>query len=98
MWAYNYPHNVNEAGVILFPAVLDKYCNELPMPVYPTPFYEISDLSYFICCSLVITEKDSKYPAHYLRFILMLNGLERFFIEKIRVNTRLNIFGFHPPS
>ena len=26
----------------------------------------------------------------------MLNGIERFFIEKIRVNTRLNIFGFHP--
>jgi len=26
----------------------------------------------------------------------MLNGLERFFIEKIRVNTRLNIFGFQP--
>ena len=27
---------------------------------------------------------------------LMLNGLERFFIEKIRVNTRLDIFGFQP--
>ncbi|HNA97619.1 MAG TPA: diacylglyceryl transferase, partial [Chitinophagaceae bacterium] len=27
---------------------------------------------------------------------LMLNGLERFFIEKIRVNTRLDIFGFKP--
>ena len=27
---------------------------------------------------------------------LMLNGLERFFIEKIRVNTRLDIFGFRP--
>jgi phosphatidylglycerol---prolipoprotein diacylglyceryl transferase len=27
---------------------------------------------------------------------LMLNGLERFFIEKIRVNTRLNLFGFQP--
>jgi prolipoprotein diacylglyceryltransferase len=26
----------------------------------------------------------------------MLNGLERFFIEKIRVNTRLNLFGFQP--
>jgi phosphatidylglycerol:prolipoprotein diacylglycerol transferase len=26
----------------------------------------------------------------------MLNGLERFFIEKIRVNSRLNIFGFQP--
>jgi prolipoprotein diacylglyceryltransferase len=25
-----------------------------------------------------------------------LNGIERFFIEKIRVNTRYSIFGFHP--
>lgn len=27
---------------------------------------------------------------------LMLNGLERFFIEKIRVNTRLDFLGFQP--
>ena len=27
---------------------------------------------------------------------LMFNGIERFFIEKIRVNTRLNLFGFQP--
>jgi prolipoprotein diacylglyceryltransferase len=26
----------------------------------------------------------------------MLNGLERFFIEKIRVNTTYDIAGFHP--
>jgi phosphatidylglycerol:prolipoprotein diacylglycerol transferase len=26
----------------------------------------------------------------------MLNGIERFSIEKIRVNTRMNLFGFHP--
>jgi len=27
---------------------------------------------------------------------LILNGLERFFIEKIRVNNRMNFFGLHP--
>jgi prolipoprotein diacylglyceryltransferase len=27
---------------------------------------------------------------------LILNGLERFFIEKIRVNSTYSIFGFHP--
>ena len=27
---------------------------------------------------------------------LMFNGMERFFIEKIRVNNRLDLFGFHP--
>jgi prolipoprotein diacylglyceryltransferase len=25
-----------------------------------------------------------------------MNGIERFFIEKIRVNTTYSIFGFHP--
>jgi prolipoprotein diacylglyceryltransferase len=27
---------------------------------------------------------------------LIFNGVERFFIEKIRVNTTYDIFGFHP--
>jgi prolipoprotein diacylglyceryltransferase len=35
-------------------------------------------------------------PGTLFGFYLMLNGFERFFIEKIRVNTRLNIFGFQP--
>ena len=26
----------------------------------------------------------------------MMNGIERFFIEKIRVNNRMNFLGFHP--
>jgi prolipoprotein diacylglyceryltransferase len=29
-------------------------------------------------------------------FYLFINGIERFFIEKIRVNSRYSIFGFHP--
>jgi len=27
---------------------------------------------------------------------MVLNGIERFFIEKIRVNTTYTLFGFHP--
>ncbi|HEX8355983.1 MAG TPA: prolipoprotein diacylglyceryl transferase family protein, partial [Segetibacter sp.] len=27
---------------------------------------------------------------------LIFNGVERFLIEKIRVNTKYNLFGFHP--
>ncbi len=41
MWAYTYPHNVNEAGVQIAGCTEAKYCNELPAGVYPTPFYEI---------------------------------------------------------
>lgn len=94
MWAYNYPNNVNEAGVPI-PGCVGKYCNELNPPVYPTAFYEI------IICLLLFgliwsVRKKLKTPGTLFALYLMLNGLERFFIEKIRVNTRLNIFGFQP--
>jgi prolipoprotein diacylglyceryltransferase len=36
-------------------------------------------------------------PGRLFALYLMLNGLERFFIEKIRVNTRINFSsGFQP--
>ncbi|MES1222219.1 MAG: prolipoprotein diacylglyceryl transferase family protein, partial [Bacteroidota bacterium] len=35
-------------------------------------------------------------PGFLFAFYLVLNGIERFFIEKIRVNARYDIFGFHP--
>jgi prolipoprotein diacylglyceryl transferase len=94
MWAYNYPNNVNEAGVPI-PGCIGKYCNELNPPVYPTPFYEI------VVCLLLFgliwsLRKKIKTPGTLFALYLMLNGMERFFIEKIRVNSRLNIFGFQP--
>jgi len=35
-------------------------------------------------------------PGTIFAAYLILNGLERFFIEKIRVNTQYDILGFHP--
>jgi prolipoprotein diacylglyceryltransferase len=35
-------------------------------------------------------------PGTVLALYLFLNGVERFFIEKIRVNTQYDIMGFHP--
>lgn len=94
MWAYNYPHNVNESGVPI-PGCVGKYCNELNPPVYPTPIYEI------IACLLLFAllwslRKKLKTPGTLFALYLMVNGIERFLIEKIRVNTRLDIFGFQP--
>jgi prolipoprotein diacylglyceryltransferase len=40
--------------------------------------------------------KKFKVPGTLFGLYLMLNGLERFLIEKIRVNIRLDIFGLHP--
>ena len=94
MWAYNYPNNVNEAGVPI-PGCIGKYCNELNPPVYPTPFYEIV-ISLILFAVLWSLRKKLKTPGTLFALYLMLNGLERFFIEKIRVNTRVDIFGFQP--
>lgn len=96
MWSYNYPNNVNQVcnpytGV---EAALHQ-CNwaETPYliaPVFPTPFYET------IACLLLFGviwafRKKIKTPGVLFFFYLILNGFERFFIEKIRVNTKYSI-------
>jgi phosphatidylglycerol:prolipoprotein diacylglycerol transferase len=93
-FAYDYPHNVNEDGIRLADCLDKKYCNHLPAPVFPTPLYEL-----IICLLLFLllwaVRKKLKTPGTLFALYLMVNGLERFFIEKIRVNTRINI-GFQP--
>lgn len=94
MWAYTYPHNVNETGNPI-PGCIGKYCNELPHPVYPTPFYEVI-MGLLLFALLWSVRKKLKVPGTLFALYLMVNGIERFLIEKIRVNTRLNLFGFQP--
>lgn len=91
LFAYDYPHNVNEAGVELTDCK-DKYCNHLPAPVFPTPFYEIivCTILFFVMWGL---RKRFKVAGTLFGFYLMLNGVERFFIEKIRVNNQMGFFG-----
>ncbi|HVE60612.1 MAG TPA: prolipoprotein diacylglyceryl transferase [Chitinophagaceae bacterium] len=94
MWAYQYPHNVNEVDTQI-PGCVGKFCHQLAEPHYPTPFYET-----VICLILFgvlwsLRKKLRPYGAVFALY-LILNGLERFFIEKIRVNNQLDIFGFHP--
>jgi prolipoprotein diacylglyceryl transferase len=93
MWAYKFPHNVNETGVKI-EGCEGKYCNELAGAVYPTPFYEV-----IICLILFLIiwslRKKFRVPGTLFAFYLLLNGIERFFIEKIRVNTKMNFFGMN---
>jgi phosphatidylglycerol---prolipoprotein diacylglyceryl transferase len=95
MFAYNYPHNVNSTGVDIPGCTDDKYCRQLPVPVFPTPFYEtIASLLLFLV--LWAVRKKLKIPGTLFALYLMLNGVERFLVEKIRVNTTISLFGFHP--
>ncbi|MFZ4058079.1 MAG: prolipoprotein diacylglyceryl transferase [Ferruginibacter sp.] len=93
LYAYNYPQNVNKDG-ILIPGVTDEHNRVLPSPVFPTPIYEtvISALLFLI---LWIFRKRIKAPGAMLGIYLVLNGLERFVIEKIRVNHEYPLFGMH---
>lgn len=95
MWSYRFPHNVNEAGIPIPGCTDAKYCNQLEFGVYPTPLYEV------IACFLLFlvlwaVRKKIKVPGRLFALYLIFNGFERFFIEKIRVNNRLDLFGFQP--
>lgn len=94
LFAYNYPHNVISEGVP-FTNCLGQYCNYLPIPVFPTPFYE-AVICIFLFVFLIVIRNRIKVPGKMFAVYLILNGVERFFIEKIRVNTTYSIFGFHP--
>lgn len=93
-FAYSYPHNVIGEGV----RILDcntQYCSQLPIPVFPTPIYETLTclVLFFILWGL---RKRLRIPGTLFGIYLILNGIERFLVEHIRVNSTYNIFGFHP--
>jgi phosphatidylglycerol---prolipoprotein diacylglyceryl transferase len=93
-WAYDYPNNVIREGVPI-PGCEGTHCFVLPDPVWPTPFYEA-----VMCIALFgvlwAIRKKVGIPGMLFSIYLVLNGVERFFIEKIRVNETYDIFGFHP--
>jgi phosphatidylglycerol:prolipoprotein diacylglycerol transferase len=91
LWAYTYPNNVANEGERIAGCV-GKFCNELPLPVYPTPIYEV-----IVCFILFLILWRIRHRIHspgmMFGIYLMLNGLERFFIELIRVNTKYEVAG-----
>jgi len=94
LWSYTYPQNVLNQGVPIDGCV-GNYCRELAQGVYPTPVYEMvmSGIIFLILWGL---RKRLKIHGLLMCVYLMLNGVERYWIEKIRVNARYDIFGFQP--
>lgn len=41
-WAYNYPHNILNEGVLI-PGCVGDHCHQLAQPVFPTPIYETTN-------------------------------------------------------
>ncbi len=95
MIAYPYPHNVINEGTPIAGCTGQQYCSQLPVPVFPTPFYEtVTCLIFFML--LWTFRRRFKVPGTMFAVYLIINGIERFFVEKIRVNTKYDIGGFHP--
>ena len=95
MWSYTFPHNVINAGAPMADCgekFWYPYCYELLQPVWPTAFYE-TVLSVIIFSFLWYIRKKIRISGILFCIYLGLNGIERFFIEKIRVNTEYNILG-----
>ena len=84
MWSYNYPNNVINAGELI-PGCEGNFCHQLAENVYPTPFYEII-MAGLIFLFLWNIRKKIKIAGVLFCIYLILNGIERFLIEKIRIN------------
>lgn len=92
--AYNYPNNVNRVGIPLANCQGD-YCAVLPMPVFPTPVYEFfAGVGLFFL--LWTIRKRFTLPLSMFSLYLIVNGLERFLVEKIRVNYQYDWGWLHP--
>ncbi|MEJ7625727.1 MAG: prolipoprotein diacylglyceryl transferase family protein [Ferruginibacter sp.] len=91
-FAYSYPNNVNKDG-ILIPGNKEEHNRVLPAPVFPTPLYEtiLCTILFLVLWSL---RKRITTPLVISGLYLALNGTERFFIEKIRVNKTYPFLGF----
>ncbi|MFA6259874.1 MAG: prolipoprotein diacylglyceryl transferase family protein [Bacteroidia bacterium] len=93
MWSFRYPNNVINEGIPI-PGCNGPHCFILPEGVFPTPFYEaVAAIGlFFVLWSL---RKKITIPGMLFCIYLVLNGLERFFIEKIRINTTYTLFEKH---
>lgn len=93
LWSYNYPNNVLNEGIAVKNCIYNDFCFQLAEPVYPTPLYE----TFFALILFLILRRlrtRIKIAGQLFFVYLIFNGIERFFIEKIRINSVYDIAGF----
>jgi phosphatidylglycerol:prolipoprotein diacylglycerol transferase len=95
LWAQNYPRNVGRDGVEMNDCPSPEYCTVLPISVFPTPVYES-----IVCIGLFFflwgIRRRLRRPWQMFGVYLIINGLERFFVEQIRVNYKYDWGFIHP--
>lgn len=92
LWSQTYPHNVINEGISIEGCEV-RYCRELAEGVYPTPLYEALG-AFAIGGILWAIRKWITIPGVLFFIYVLLNGIERFYIEKIRINDKYNVLGF----
>ncbi len=95
LWSYDYPNNVNavlgphRGGYVGEPITngtcFEGYCTHLVPGVFPTPLYE-TIMCLLLFAALWWLRKRIGLPGVLFCVYLIMNGVERFLIEHIRVN------------
>ena len=91
LWAFDYPHNVIEEGSLIEDCTW-RYCRKLDQTVYPTSVYELV-MALGLGGFLWGIRKKVRIAGMLFFIYVFLNGFERFWIEKIRVNERYDVLG-----
>jgi prolipoprotein diacylglyceryltransferase len=91
-WSYDYPNNVLRSGEVMSGGGYPGYGTHLVPGVYPTSLYEslAALLAFGVLWSL---RKRIERPLVMFGLYMVLNGAERFWIEKIRVNATYELMG-----
>jgi phosphatidylglycerol---prolipoprotein diacylglyceryl transferase len=98
IWAYRYPHNVldttqtDPVPSIPIEGYEWAYNMQLSEPVYPTPFYETMMM---LGVFGILWALRKRIKIHGMLFFIYVGliAVERFFIEKIRVNVHHDVLG-----
>lgn len=98
LWSSTYPHNVlntphtDPVSSVPIEGCTWDYCMQLSLPVYPTPLYEVLMMT-IVFGILWAIRKRLAAPGMLFFVYLALIAVERFLIEKIRVNVHHDVFG-----
>ncbi|NNC94875.1 MAG: diacylglyceryl transferase [Chitinophagales bacterium] len=96
LWSDRYENNIGQRCCYSDSTFCD--CNWAETPylvdaVYPTPIYEFMMASVLFLILWSLRKKLTIFPGLLFGVFLIFNGVERFLIEKIRVNTKLDFLG-----
>jgi prolipoprotein diacylglyceryltransferase len=72
-----------------------RYCMELTEPHFPTPIYEALMVSALFLILWAVRKRITFHFGSMTGLFMIFNGIERFLIEFIRVNTKYKFLGMN---